>query len=163
MMTVSEFLFFASREYSEVLQFISLWFLITSIYFSMKQTQDLEEKSKLENEKAIKYMRTACIKLEWLHFQKKKLNFKHIQKLKSCLQKDCWRLDIHNHVLVIIDQQHLDAALWLFEVSKIELSKSSSYEFFELSFWDDYRLICLHERQRIEAAKLTLSSSSNKW
>lgn len=129
----------------------------------MKQTQGLEEKSKLENEKVIKYMRTARIKLEWLHFQKKKLDFKHIQKLKSCFHKDCRRLDVHNHVLVIIDQQHLDAALRLFGISEVGLSKSSRYEFPELSFWNDYRLICLHGRQRIEAAKLTLSSSSNKW
>jgi len=100
----------------------------------MEQTQDLEEESKLENEKVIKYMRTARIKLEWLHFQKRKLDFKHIQELKSCFHKDCRRLDVRNHVLVIIDQQHLDAALRLFGISEVELPKSSRYEFLELSF-----------------------------
>jgi len=129
----------------------------------MEQTQGLGEESKLENEKVIKYMGTARIKLEWLHFQEGELDFKHIQELKSCFHKDCRRLDVRNHVLVIIDQQHLDAALRLSGISEAGLPKSSRYEFPELGFWNGYRLICLHGRQRIEAAKLALSPPSNKW
>lgn len=35
----------------------------------MQSAQALEEESKTEKEKGIKYRGTACIKLNWLHFQ----------------------------------------------------------------------------------------------
>lgn len=128
----------------------------------MQQVQALEKESTLEKEKSIKYKGTARIKLEWLYFEEKQLDIKHVQDLQSRFQKDCRRLDTRNHVPAIIDEQHLDYALRVFGISTGVLPINAQHEFPELSFWIGYQLECLHGRHRIQAAKQALLSS-DKW
>ena len=52
----------------------------------MQWTKALEEESKLEKEKIIKYKGTAHVRLKWLHFQwnePRELDVKNVEDLKS--------------------------------------------------------------------------------
>ena len=131
----------------------------------MQSAQALEEESKNEEEKSIKYKGTAHIRLKWLHFrwnEPRELNSKIVQDLISCFQKDCRRLDIRNHIPALINQQDLDSALRVSKILKGVLPTNSQHEYPELDFWAGYQLECLHGRHRIQAAKQVLSPP-NKW
>ena len=132
----------------------------------MQSAQALEEESKIEKEKSIKYSETAHIKLKWLHFQwnePRELNKKNVQDLISCFQKDCHRLNIHNHIPAIIDQQDLDSALRVSGILKGVLLTNLQHEYPELDFWADYQLECLHRQHRIQVAQQVLSPSNRWW
>ena len=129
----------------------------------MQQIQALERESTLEKEKSIKYKGTARIKLEWLHFEEKQLDIKHVQDLQSRFQSDCRRLDTRNHVPAIIDEQHLDCALRVSGISTGVLPINAQHEFPELGFWPGYQLKCLHGRHRIQAAKQALLPPDKWW
>ncbi len=129
----------------------------------MQQIQDLEEESNLEKEKATKYKKTARIILKWLYFRDNQTDDKHVKDLQSRFQKECRRLNARNHISAIINQQHLDAALRIFEISEGVLSFKSQNEFLELSFWAGYELECLHGRHRIQAAKQALLPPDMWW
>lgn len=129
----------------------------------MQQIQALDKELTLEKEKSIKYKGTARIKLEWLHFEEKLLDIKHVQDLQSRFQKDCRRLDTRNHVPAIIDEQDLACALRVSGILSEMLPINAQHEFPELSFWPGYQLECLHGRHRIQAAKQALLPSDKWW
>lgn len=132
----------------------------------MQSAQALEEESKTEKEKGIKYRGTARIKLNWLHFQwneSRELNKKNVQDLISCFQKDCRRLDIRNHIPAIINQQDLDSALRVSGTLEGVLPTNLQHEYPELDFWAGYQLECLHGRHRIQAAQQVLSPPNRWW
>ena len=116
----------------------------------MWRTQIREEESRIEAEKRIKYKGTARIRLKWLHFQwnrPRELDGKNVERLKADFRKDCRRLDEHNHIPAVIDQQSLNAAE---ELSGV-LARQLGYP--ELVFPAGYQVECLHGRHRIQAAK----------
>ncbi len=122
----------------------------------MRRSQIREEESKIEIEKRIKYKGTARIRLKWLHFQwnrPRELDGKNVERLKAVFQKDCRRLDEHNHIPAVIDQQSLDAAEELSGVPARQLGKYPQGGYPELVFPAGYQVECLHGRHRIQAAK----------
>ncbi len=86
----------------------------------------------------------------------------NVERLKSIFRKECRRLDIHNHICAVVDQQHLDAAILISEISAKALLTKSKSEYPKLVFPIDYQLKCLHGRHRIQAEKEVLPSA-NKW
>ena len=123
----------------------------------------MDEGLQIECEKAHNYWGTARVRLQWLAFYGTEQDTKHIQVLKSSFQKDCRRLDLHNHIPAIIDQQDLQTALRISGIPEGHLPKGSQHQLPELGFWAGYRLECLHGRCRIEAAKLALAPSDKWW
>jgi len=122
----------------------------------MWRSQIREEESRIEVEKRIKYKGTARIRLKWLHFQwnrPRELDGKNVERLKAGFQKDCRRLDEHNHIPAVIDQQSLDTAEELSGVSARQLGKHAQGGYPELVFPAGYQVECLHGRHRIQAAK----------
>jgi len=106
-----------------------------------------EEESRIEVEKRIKYKGTARIRLKWLHFQwnrPRELDGKNVERLKAGFQKDCRRLDEHNHIPVVTDQQSLDTAEELSGVSARQLGKYPQGGYLELVFPVGYQVECLH-------------------
>ena len=131
----------------------------------MWRAQAHDEESRLETKKERKYKETTCIRLKWLHFwwnESEKLDDTNVERLKSIFRKECRWLDIHNHICAVVDQQHLDAAILISEISVKALLTKSKSEYSKLVFSIDYQLKCLHERHRIQAEKEVLSSV-NKW
>jgi len=126
------------------------------------QTLKMENDSRLENEKAFKYLGTARVQLKWLSFQNNELDAKHVQVLKSSFQRDCRRLDVRNHIPAVIDQQNFGSALQLSGIPESQFLQSSHHQLLKLDFWEGYQLECLHGRHKIQAAKLALAPS-NKW
>ncbi len=123
----------------------------------------MDEDLQLEREKSVNYWGAARVQLRWLAFHNTELDTKHLQILKSSFQKDCRRLDRRNHIPAIIDQQSLEHALRLSEISEGHLPKDSQHQIPELGFWAGYQLDCLHGRHRAEAAKLALAPSDKWW
>jgi len=71
-------------------------------------TQDLDTGLQLEKERNLKFKGTARVALHWLVFPSISLDHNHVQELRSRIQKDCQRLDSHNHIPVLIGQRDLD-------------------------------------------------------
>lgn len=132
----------------------------------MRQTRSQEEEVRLEAEKRVKYQGTARIRLEWLHFrwnEPRELDVKNVERLKSNFRKDCRRLDIHNHIPALINQQHLDAAIQASRISAGTLLSNPLDGYPELVFPAGYQLECLHGRHRIQAGKEVLSCGDKWW
>ena len=123
----------------------------------------LSAELELEKEKSIAYRGTARVALKWLIFQHGKLNLKHVQNLQKRFQKDCRRLESHNHIPALVEQRHLDCALHISGLSKEDLPTSSENGLPLLNFWTGYQLQCLHGQHRIQAAKETLLPSDQWW
>ena len=123
----------------------------------------MEKDLELESEKIAKYVGTARVQLQWLSFQDSEVNAKHVQALKQSFELDCRRLDVRNRIPAVIEQQDLEFAVRLSGVSQGELTGKPQHDIPELWFWAGYRLNCLHGRHRVQAAKLTKSSSSKWW
>ena len=105
------------------------------------------------------------VRLKWLHFrwnESEKLDDMNVERLKSIFRKECRWLDIHNHICAVVDQQHLNAAILISEVSAKALLTKLKSKYSKLVFSINYQLKCLHERHRIQAEKEVLSSA-NKW
>ncbi len=131
----------------------------------MWRAQAHDEESRLEAKKELKYKETTRVRLKWLHFrwnESEKLDDTNVKRLKSIFRKECRWLDIHNHICAVVDQQHLNAAILISEISVKALLTKSKSEYSKLVFSIDYQLKCLHEQHRIQAGKKVLSSA-NKW
>ena len=124
---------------------------------------NMEKELQLEREKSASYWGTARVRLHWLTFQDTDLDTKQVQILKLSFQKDCRRLDIHNHIPAIIDQQSLQSAFRLSGIAEDYLPKDPQHQIPELGFWEGYQLRCLHGRHRVEAAKLALAPWDKWW
>ena len=121
----------------------------------MWRSQPREDESRLEAEKRVKYKGTARIKLKCLHFQtdEEKPDGKNVERLKSIFRRDCCRLDAHNFIAAVIEQQALDVAVELSGISAQQLCRDPPGGYPELVFPAGYRVDCLHGRHRIQAAK----------
>ena len=87
----------------------------------MPQNRIGEQDRQLKAERRVKYRGTARIGLEWLHFHSEKrreLDRRNVERLKTIIRKDCRRLDVHNHIQALVEQEHLDVAL---RISRVEL------------------------------------------
>ncbi len=82
--------------------------------------------------------------------------------MKLIFQKECCWLDICNHICAVVDQQHLDAAILISEISVKALLTKLKSKYSKLVFSINYQLKCLHERHRIQTEKEVLSVA-NKW
>lgn len=119
--------------------------------------------SELEAEKKIEFLGTARVALRWLHFTDGFINLKHVRKLQSIFRKDCQRIDVHNHVPAVIDQQYLARALREANISANVLLKTVVKDLPNLDFWPGFQLECLHGKHRIKAAKDVLLLSDAWW
>ena len=81
----------------------------------MRQARAREEEVRFEAEKRFKFKERARIRLEQLHFpwnDAKELNEKNVARLKAIFQQHgCRKLEVQHHVLAIIDEGRLDAAI----------------------------------------------------
>ncbi len=131
----------------------------------MWRAQAHDEESRLEAKKELKYKGTARVRLKWLHFrwnEPEELDNTNVERLKSIFRKDCRRLDIHNHICAVVDQQHLDAAILVSGISARALLTKPESGYPELVFPAGYQLECLHGRHRIQAGKEVLPPA-DKW
>ena len=129
----------------------------------MPQNRIEEQDRQLEAERRVKYRGTARIGLEWLHFHSEKrreLDRRNVERLKTIIRKDCRRLDVHNHIQALVEQEHLDVAL---RISRVERGDLLSHPPPELVFPPGYQLECLHGQHRIQAGKEVLSPGDRWW
>ena len=80
----------------------------------IRRTQVSETESRVEIDKHIKYKGIARLRLKSLCFRSNRsyeCDRENIERLKSVFRKECLRLDVSNHVLVVIEQQALLAAI----------------------------------------------------
>ena len=129
----------------------------------MPQNRIEDEDRHLEAERRDKYRGTARIRLEWLQFhsgERRELDRRNVERLKTIFRKDCRRQDVHNHIQALVEQQHLDVAL---RISGVERGELLSHPPPELVFPPGYQLECLHGQHRIQAGKEVLSPEERWW
>ncbi len=134
----------------------------------MRQARAQEEEVRFEAEKRFKFKETARIRLEQLHFpwnNAKELNEKNVDRLKAIFQQHgCRRLEVQHHVLAIIDEGRLDAAIATAGNSPRTLaSPPTAVVYPELVFPNGYQPECLHGQHRIQAGKEFPSARDKRW
>ncbi len=94
----------------------------------MRRAQVSEAESRVEADKHIKYEGTARLRLKSLCFRPNRpyeCDRENIERLKSIFRKECLRLDASNHVLAVIEQQALLAAIRLSGITAGQLTEYS--------------------------------------
>lgn len=133
----------------------------------MRSSRARLEDAKFETERCRQYRGTARISLDLLDFPSdacRELDRKNVERLKEAYQREgCRRQFINNHILVVIDQARLDAALDLSGVSAAELLNTSRDDYPELQFCAGMRLACLHGKHRVQAGREFLSPRDKWW
>ena len=135
---------------------------IEALIMSFKSDLDLE----FLKERQKHFRGRAKIKLSNLSFVRDKntsleLSAKNVSRLVAVFStQGCLRLDEENYIPACISGQALNSALERSRLQSEQLSAPYDPPFLDLG---DYRLICLHGRHRIEAAKLFLGPFDEWW
>jgi hypothetical protein len=130
---------------------------------NMPDTRYLGRERTLAAEKNTKYIGSASICIENLHFQSGE-NRANVKRLKQLFQKTGYdRIDIHNHVPAVIDENTLYGALDLSGISLRELGLDTTGSYAKLEFSPTFRLECLHGVDRVHAASSLLPYGDKRW
>lgn len=111
----------------------------------------------IERHKSSHFRGRARVSLEFLHFSEhspRDLDSTNVQRLMGVyLEEGIKRLQHEHHVPAVIGIEDLSNALQISDLSLVDLLNSSQSKMPRLSFPKGFRLICLHGKHRIEAAK----------
>lgn len=123
----------------------------------MRRARYESREKRLLLEKKICYKGTASIKIEVLDFRPRKVgesDDRNVNRLKKAFREPgaCERLNLRNHVLGIIDQSTLDAALHVAGIPSDCLFKDPSEDYPKLDFPAGYKLECIQGQSRTRAA-----------
>jgi hypothetical protein len=133
----------------------------------MRQSRARLQASKLEEERRAKFRGAARISLDLLQFPKDmsmKLDSKNVERLKEAYRSEgCQPEPVRNHILVLIDQSDLDAALAVSGISAAALITPRADNYPALQFSHEVHLECLHGRHRIQAGREFLSPRDKWW
>ena len=124
------------------------------------------EVAELEANRRLHHQGTARVRLRSLDFPQDSfddLDPVNVARLRSCLRRNCCRLDVHNFIPAIIDERSLRDALEVSRLSRERLLSCPNGDIPELTFPEGFRLQCLHGRHRIEAAKDVLPPGDKWW
>jgi hypothetical protein len=90
-------------------------------------------------------------------------NEKIVESLKGKFRKEgCFRLEPRNHVPVIIELFDFLSILELLELNPESLLENLRETLPRLKFPPNFRLSCLHGRQRVEAVKAVLRKPGDR-
>lgn len=128
----------------------------------------MEHERELAEEKRSKCQGSARIKLENLHFpfeESREPDTRQISKLKTLFsgEKGCRDRDTRNHVVAVIQKQHLEAAMAAADIAPGSLCSKDGYDYPNLDFPAGYRLSCLHGQQRVLAGAKCLPPGDQRW
>lgn len=133
----------------------------------MRQRRGRLEGVKLEEERRTRFRGAARISLDLLQFptdKSSKIDLSNVERLKEAYRHEgCLPEPVRNHILALIDQSDLDAALDLSGVSAAALMMPRSVDYPELRFRTGVRLKCLHGKHRIQAGREFLSPRDKWW
>src|SRR6187551_1819748 len=121
----------------------------------MHRARPQTDEEKLVVEGQLKFRGIARVKLQVLHFpwsDLRDLDKKKVELLKSHFRNhECRRLEPQNHVLAVISEEELKAAIERSPNVEEETLLGREAAHSELVFPADYRLRCLHGFHRIQA------------
>ena len=121
------------------------------------------EDSKFEAERRLKYRGAARIALDAVHLTEEP-DVRQVEHLKKIFRKEgCRPEHIVNHVLLLIDQPCLDAALRTSGLSSTALLQNAHDEYPELRISSGRQLACIHGKHRIQAGREFLSIREKWW
>ena len=133
----------------------------------MRQSRVLLEDAKLEEDRHLNSRGTVRIRLDALYIpteQADKLDKKNVQRLKEIFRREgCRPQEVQNHIVALIDQPCLDAALERSDLSASALSRTQNGYYPELRLARGARLECLHGKHRIQAGREYLSPRDKWW
>ena len=120
---------------------------------------------RIQAEKSLKYVGTACVKLGVLTFPHSSgLNPHNVQRLTALFrgQRGCNSEDLQHRIPAIIDDANLHEALAASGLGREALS-SSGREAPKLEFPPGFRLECLRGQHRAKAAEELFNSPDQCW
>lgn len=136
----------------------------------MRRARFQEQERRLAAERRVKFRGTASIKLEVLHFQWDKTenvaHQKNVKRLEKIFRDEgCHRLKLRNHIVGVIDQQRLDAAVRDLGISAEQLfaDPRDGDDYPKLDFPPGYQLECLDGHARVDAAARVLPLGDKRW
>ena len=137
------------------------------LFFEMRHPQSGTEEFRIQAEKSIKYRGSARVNLDNLYFAsnwQRELSRKNVERLKGIFRVEgVRRLELGYHVPAVVDKADLDACKEASDVSTEQLMSNSDHNLPFLNFPAQYRLICLHGRHRIQAAREILPQVEAWW
>jgi hypothetical protein len=127
---------------------------------SMKQARVSEIEEDIERQKSSHFRGRAKVPLEFLYFPEehslRDLNRESVEKLMGKYRDEGVKRLQHDHQIpAVIGSDDLSKAVSLSGLSTIQLLNSSQDKPPLLTFPKGFRLICLHGKHRLEAAKLS--------
>lgn len=135
-------------------------------YFQMPTSSFADRVKRLAAEGRKKYIGTAQVNLEVLHFpwsQHREFNQKSLDKLKKCFKEGQCDRATRNRIPALIDQSELNGMLRESNLSAESLLKIGDNPHCKLKFPARYQLTCLHGRHRIQAAREALPPRERWW
>ncbi|KAI9736725.1 MAG: hypothetical protein M1834_000929 [Cirrosporium novae-zelandiae] len=119
------------------------------------------------NDRYSKWCGSAKVDLRFLAYTEAKhdarwIDEKNVERLIQIFHLEgCHRLDLENHVPVLISEEQLHQALSRAHLARQDLLNLNEFPF--ITFEDDIRLICIHGKHRLIAADKFLCPSEKWW
>jgi hypothetical protein len=136
----------------------------------MRRARFQEQERRLAAERRLKFRGTASIKLEVLYFPWDKTedveHQKNVKRLEMIFRDEgCRRLELRNHIVAVIDQQRLDAAIRDSGISAERLfaDPRDGDDYPTLDFPPGCLLECLDGHARVDAAARVLPLGDKRW
>jgi hypothetical protein len=133
----------------------------------MRHSRLAAQELRLYAERFVQYRGTARVRLDNLHFEwnePRELSRKNVERLKEIFRtENVHRLEPRNHIPAVVEEAELDAATRTSEVSAENLLRNPDDGPPLLIFPPSHRVICLHGRHRIQAARETLPPTDAWW
>ena len=133
----------------------------------MRQRKVQSEDINFDEERRRHARGTARISLDRLQLSEQdatELDLENVERLKKIFRREgCRQHPVRNHILVLITQECLDAALGLSETSAAALLESGPHNYPKLQLPPGIRLTCLHGKHRIQAGREFLSPRDKWW
>ncbi|KAL6229549.1 hypothetical protein BDW75DRAFT_249578 [Aspergillus navahoensis] len=132
----------------------------------MQRALFTEEELRLATERRLKYLGTAKVPINNIHFDPplpRDLDPKNLNRLREVFRKNrCRRLDIDNHVPAIVSHHDLNLALQTANVPRGSLLTNDPRHFPLLGFIPGH-LRALHGRHRVQAGAEMLPPADRWW
>lgn len=119
----------------------------------------------IEAEKSLRYLGTASICLDVLHFPYSKgLDPENVKRLERLFRAErCRPAEPANRIPAIVHESQLDQCREHSEIASDQLRHDTLGRYARLEFPDGFRLECLRGRHRAKAAEKVLGSKARRW
>lgn len=135
---------------------------------SVRQARVNQAGENIERQKSSHFRGRAKVPLEFLHFSERsprQLDRGNVERLMDAFRDEgVKRLQADHHIPAVVGKDDLQSAVRLSGLSLLDLLNCSQDNPPRLTFPEGFRLLCLHGKHRVEAAKLSAClQGEDRW